>query len=200
MRLLLAFVAAIWLQTPVEAQQVTGGPIQQIEQCVTKIGPDVLTFTFYQPLKSRNQFCEEIPETGPTIIVIDSMQDELRDMTIELRLIKATGNIDSEMVWNAKSLEAYLPPAKFNTGTLTYEHNFLERGSYIAFIRAKDQNGSKEYNATFEFTVGETSIRELIATSFLSISALGGFWLWYRRKFANPHIKKASRTYHRGER
>jgi hypothetical protein len=97
MRLLLAFVAAISLQTPVEAQQITGGPIQQVEQCVAKIGPDVLTFTFYQPLKSRNQFCEEIPETGPTIIVIDSMQDELRDMTIELRLIKATGSMDSEM-------------------------------------------------------------------------------------------------------
>ncbi|MEK8092136.1 hypothetical protein WOC76_06320 [Methylocystis sp. IM3] len=192
MRLLLAFVAAISLQAPVEAQQVTGGPIQQVEQCVARIGPDVLTFAFYQPLRSRNQFCEEIPETGPTIIVVDSMQDELRDMTIELRLIKATGSIDGEMTWNEKSLEAYLPPTKFNSGTLTYEHNFLERGKYVALIRARDENGSKEYNATFEFTVGETSIRELIATSFLSISALGGFWLWYRRKFGYAHPNRGS--------
>jgi hypothetical protein len=95
--------------------------------------------------------------------------------------------MDSEMVLDERSLEAYLPPAKFSTGTLTYEHNFLERGSYIALIRAKDQNGSKEYNATFGFTVGETSIRELIATSFLSISGFGGFWLWYRKKFNHAH-------------
>ncbi|RTL80508.1 MAG: hypothetical protein EKK29_19115 [Hyphomicrobiales bacterium] len=192
MRLLFAFVATIWVQTPVEAQQVTGGPIQQVEQCVSKIGPDVLTFTFYQPLKSRNQFCQEIPETGPTIIVIDSMQDELRDMTIELRLIKATGSIDSEMMWNEKSVEASLPPTKFNSGTITYEHNFLERGKYAVLIRAKGENGSKEYNSTFEFTVGETWIRELIATSFLSISALGGFSLWYRRKFSYTHPNRDS--------
>jgi hypothetical protein len=192
MRALLAFVTAMWLNTAIQAQQVTGGPIQQVQQCVTKIGPNVLTFTFYQPLKSRNQFCEEIPETGPTIIVIDSMQDELRDMTMELRVMKSAGNADIEMVETNQSVEVNLPPAKFTSGTLTYEHNFSERGSYIAFVRAKGPNGSKEYNATFAFTVGETSVRELVATLFLTVSAFGGFWLWYRRKFVCAHQNRGS--------
>lgn len=182
MRLLIAFVAAVALTTRAQAQQVTGGPIQQIQQCVTKIGPNTLSFTFYQPLKSRNQFCEEVPEIGPTVIVIDSMQDELRDMTMELRVMKAA-EADVDAAENGQIVEAYLPPATFKSGTIQYEHNFLERGNYVAFVRARGQNGSKEYNATFTFSVGETSRRELIATSFLTVSALVGFWLWFRQKF-----------------
>jgi hypothetical protein len=183
MRLLLILVAALGLNTRVEAQQRTGGgPIQKVEQCVTKIGPNTLTFTFYQPLKSRGQFCEEVPEVGPTIIVIDSMQDELRDMTMELRLVKTT-EIDDEPAENGQVVEAHLPPAKFRSGTIEYEHDFAERGNYVAFIKARDAEGLKEYNASFAFSVGETSRRELIATSFLTVSALGGFSLWYKKKF-----------------
>lgn len=181
MRLLLVLFTALGLGARVEAQQVTGGPIQQVEQCVTKLGPNTLTFTFYQPLKSRDQFCEEVPELGPTIIVIDSMQDELRDMTMELRVVKA---YEADAVENEQILEAHLPPAKFRSGTIEYEHNFSENGNYVALVRARDPDGLKEYNATFAFSVGETSKREFITTTFLTISALGGFWLWYRRKFS----------------
>ncbi|NBT22005.1 MAG: hypothetical protein EBT19_02550 [Methylocystaceae bacterium] len=182
MRVLLVFVAAVGLTTRVQAQQVTGGPIQQVEQCIAKLGPNTLAFTFYQPRKSRDQFCEEVPEVGPTIIVIDSMQDELRDMALELRVLKAAELDGAE---KEQIVEAYLPPTIFRSGTIEYEHNFLERGNYVALIRARDQDGSKEYNATFGFSVGESSKREWVATSFLTVSALGGFWLWFRRRFGS---------------
>ena len=52
-------------------------------QCVMKIGPDTMTFTGYQPQKSREQFCDDIPDVGPTIIVLDAQQDELRDMALK---------------------------------------------------------------------------------------------------------------------
>lgn len=180
MRLLIAFVAAVALTMQVHAQQVTGGPI-------------TLAFTFYQPLKSRSQFCEEVPELGPTIIVIDSMQDELRDMMMELRVMKIV-KADVDAVENGQIVEAYLPPATFKSGTIQCEHNFLERGNYVALVRATGQNGSKEYNATFAFSVGETSKREWIATSFLTVCALGGFWLWFRRKSSGQRHDNVERT------
>ena len=37
-------------------------------QCIMKIGPDTMTFTGYQPQKSREQFCDDIPDVGSTII------------------------------------------------------------------------------------------------------------------------------------
>jgi hypothetical protein len=182
MRLLLVVIVVAGLTARVQAQQVTGGPIQQVHPCVVKIGPNTLNFSFYQPLKSRDQFCEDVPEVGPTIIVIDSMQDELRDMTMELRVLKGVGG-DGEAGTDGQTVEAYLPPAQFQSGTIQYLHDFSERGNYVALVRARDQDGSKEYNGSFSFSVGEASKRDLIATSFLTASALGAFWLWFRRKF-----------------
>jgi hypothetical protein len=183
MRLLLALLASLGLIARVEAQQRTGGgPIQKVDQCITKIGPNILTLSFYQPRMSRSQFCEEIPELGPTIIVIDSMQDEMRDMTMELRVVKA-GKMGRDAIENEQILEVRVPPRKFQSGTITYEHNFLEKGSYVALIRARDTGGFKEYNATFAFSVGETSTRNFVATSFLTVCSLCGFWLWYRGRF-----------------
>ena len=59
-----------------------------------KIGPDTMTFTGYQPLKSREQFCDDIPDAGPTIITLDAQQDELRDMNLEMRVLRDVGQKD----------------------------------------------------------------------------------------------------------
>ena len=63
-------------------------------QCIMKIGPDTMTFTGYQPQKSREQFCDDIPDVGPTIIVLDAQQDELRDMALEIRILRNVGQKD----------------------------------------------------------------------------------------------------------
>jgi len=73
-----------------EAQAHGGVSIDQ-GQCVMKIGPDTMTFTGYQPQKSREQFCDDIPDFGPTIIVLDAQQDELRDMTLDIRVLRNVG-------------------------------------------------------------------------------------------------------------
>ena len=62
-------------------------------QCLMKIGPDTMSFTGYQPLKSREQFCDDIPDAGPTIITLDAQQDGLRDMNLEMRVLRDVGRV-----------------------------------------------------------------------------------------------------------
>ena len=98
-------------------------------QCIMKIGPDTMTFTGYQPLKSREQFCDDIPDAGPTIIVLDAQQDELRDMNLEIRILRNVGQKDDNENLEANT-EIYVAPKKYKTGTLNFEYNFVKTGQF----------------------------------------------------------------------
>ena len=139
MRLFFILLAAIGLIARADAQAVRRDSVkafQKVRECSAQMGPNVITFTFYQPTQSRDQFCEDVPETGSTTIVVDTMQDELRDMMVEIRIIEAAPN-GNESAPN----EAYLPPAQFQTGVIQLEHDFKEKGDYVALVRARSEDG-----------------------------------------------------------
>jgi hypothetical protein len=177
MRLLFILVAAIGLIARADAQAVrrdSAKAFQKVRECSAQMGPDVITFSFYQPTQSRSQFCEDIPETGPTTIVIDTLQDELRDMMVEIRIVEADPKGDE----NAAPNEAYLPPAQFRTGVIQLEHDFKKKGDFVALVRARSADGRKEYNARFAFSVGEEFLRDWTAVAIATgvALALGAGW------------------------
>lgn len=148
-------------------------------QCLMKIGPDTMSFTGYQPLKSREQFCDDIPDAGPTIITLDAQQDELRDMLLEMRVLRDVGQKDDSENLEANT-EYYSPPKKYKTGTLTFDHNFQNEGKYIGIVKARSDDGSKEYVARFPFSVGLTASRDITVFIVLGTAAAVAFGLWYR--------------------
>ena len=181
MRFLFILVAAIGLVARADAQAVrrdSAKAFQKVRECSAQMGPNVITFSFYQPTQSRSQFCEDVPETGPTIIVVDTMQDELRDMMVEMRIVKEMDSTEQE---SAALAEAYLPPARFQTGVIQLEHDFRVKGDYVALVRARSEDGRKEYNARFVFSVGEEFQRAwtAIAVATLVVIALGTSWYAY---------------------
>ena len=151
-------------------------------QCLMKLGPDTMTFTGYQPQKSREQFCDDIPDAGPTIITLDAQQDELRDMNLEMRVVRDVGQKDDTENLEANT-EYYSPPKKYKSGTLTFEHVFPQEGKFIGLVKAKSDDGAKEYVARFPFSVGLTQTREITIAVFFGVLALVGFGLWYRHQF-----------------
>lgn len=190
MRLLLILIAAIGLVARADAQAVrrdSAKAFQKVRECAAQMGPNVITFSFYQPTQSRSQFCEDIPETGPTTIVVDTMQDELRDMRVELRIVEADPNGDDE----AAPTEAYLPPAQFATGVIQLEHDFKRQGNYVALVRARSADGRKEYNARFAFSVGEEFLRDWIAIAIATIVVLTLGAGWYAHAFDKRSSKKS---------
>jgi len=151
-------------------------------QCLMKIGPDTMTFTGYQPIKSREQFCDDIPDAGPTIITLDAQQDELRDMNLEMRVVRDVGQKDPGENAEANT-EYYSAPKKYRTGTLTFDHNFPVQGKFIGVVTAKSDDGSKEYKAVFPFAVGLTQTKDITIAVFFAGIALVGFGLWYKKQF-----------------
>lgn len=179
------FLVALILATAgfVAQAQAHGGVSINEGQCVMKIGPDTMNFTGYQPLKSRDQFCDDIPDFGPTIIVLDAVQDELRDMALEIRILRDVGQAnDNDNL--EQNTETYVAPKKYKTGTLNFEYNFPKKGKFIGLVKARNDDGSKEYVSRFPFSVGETAGRDLTVALFGAAVVAGCFGIWLKKSFA----------------
>jgi len=157
-------------------------------QCLMKLGPDTMSFTGYQPLKSREQFCDDIPDAGPTIITLDAQQDELRDMNLEMRVLRDVGQKDDDENLEANT-EYFSPPKKYKTGTLTFDHNFPVEGKFIGIVKAKSDDGSKEYVARFPFSVGLTQTKNMTIAIFFGLFGVAAFGLWYKSQFIDKKKK-----------
>jgi hypothetical protein len=109
-------------------------------------------FTGYQPDNSRNkEFCEDIPATGRTVVVLDYMEDALRPLTTEIRVIRDTG---SEQDLQAITV-LHLPPKVYPAGSINFEYSFDKPGKFIGLVTVGDKQNSV---SRFPFSVGETKI------------------------------------------
>lgn len=167
-----------------------GGVSLEQGQCIMKIGPDTMSFTGYQPNKSRDQFCDDIPDIGPTIIVLDAQQDELRDMALEIRILRNVGQKNDNENMEANT-EFYVAPKVYKSGTLNFEYTFANKGNYIGLVKARNADGSKEYVSRFPFAVGQTAGNEMTIAIFFAVLALAGFGLWYKHVFIDAKKKTA---------
>ncbi|WP_205754937.1 hypothetical protein [Azoarcus sp. DD4] len=109
-------------------------------------------FTGYQPeATGTKEFCEDIPETGHTVVALDAIDEQLRHLPIEVRIIRDTGdesNIDAVTV-------LHLKPKTYPTGSLSLEHDFPQPGRFVGLVTAV---GDKEtYVSRFPFSVASTS-------------------------------------------
>src|SRR5258705_4420405 len=64
-----------------------GGVSVENDMCKLRVGPYQMHFTGYQPISAPEvEVCEDIPKTGQTIIVLDYIDEKLRDLPVEVRL------------------------------------------------------------------------------------------------------------------
>lgn len=139
-----------------------GGVSIEDDRCVLKLGGYLMHFTGYQPQQTGAQeFCEDIPITGLAVIVLDAVDDALRDMPIEVRVLRDVQNLGNgaqvQDLGDAAAIEAatiaHLPAATHATGSLTLQYAFSEPGRYIGYVHARPAVGD-EVTAVFPFAVG----------------------------------------------
>ncbi|MGH7147678.1 MAG: hypothetical protein ACREIJ_07250 [Nitrospiraceae bacterium] len=146
--------------------QAHGGLALAEDMCRLTIGPYNMHFTGYQPDNSRNtEFCEDIPGTGRTIVVLDYMEDALRPLPTEVRIIRDTG---SEQDLQAITV-LHLPPKVYLAGTVNFEYNFDKPGKFVGLVTVGD---NAKLVSRFPFSVGETKI--WLPPSYLLIAFAGG--------------------------
>ncbi|HUB65765.1 MAG TPA: hypothetical protein VL996_15180 [Methylocella sp.] len=185
---------AAWLLAMVlltSAAYAHGGVGMVDNRCVLRIGPDIMFFTGYQPQNSRDEFCDDIPSVGQTVVALDMQDTELRSMLTEIRIIRDNGThtrmnglpflndaeLASKEVLDPVTI-TYLPPKKYPTGTLTFEHTFPENGKFIGIVTVENDHGQK-YVSQFPFAVGQSLSRSIgIYAAMILVLAAGIYGLW----------------------
>lgn len=130
-----------------------GGLAMAEDMCKLTVGPYTMHFTGYQPESSQEQeFCEDIPNTGRTVVALDYIDDALRPLTTEVRIIRDTGaepgaegNLDEITVM-------HIPPEVYSSGSITFEHTFPAEGNFVGLVTVHD-NGT-DHLSRFPFAVG----------------------------------------------
>lgn len=129
-----------------------GGLSMEKDMCKLRLGPYFMHFTGYQPEGSNEkEFCEDIPATGRTIIVLDDVEHALRETPIEFRIVRDTG---TDKVDEANTV-IHVPSKVYPTGSLALEYNFDAAGKYIGIVTLADK---EQHVSLFPFSVGASGI------------------------------------------
>ena len=110
-------------------------------------------FTGYQPEATQEkEFCEDIPATGRTVVALDYIEEALRPLPTEVRIIRDTGDPGKEP-GNLDTLTILHIPAKiYPNGSINFEYDFMQPGKFVGLVTVGDK---QEYVSRFPFSVGE---------------------------------------------
>jgi hypothetical protein len=155
----------IWLAASLTPtiSQAGGGVALQDDVCIIKIDFYSAHFTAYQTDTSGSeQFCEDLPDTGMTIFVLDYLHNSLKEVPVDFRIIKdATGLGQFAKLEHVQALDDieqhtvfYRRPSIEVDGSYTVEHKFDAPGNYIGIVSAGHPSNDKTYYAVFPFSVG----------------------------------------------
>lgn len=129
-----------------------GGLSMAEDMCKLTVGPYMMHFSGYQPESTQEkQFCEDIPATGQTIVVLDYIEQELRSLPAEVRIIRDTGaadNPEAETVF-------HLPAKVYPNGSIDFRYTFDKPGKFVGLVSVGEK---MEHVSRFPFSVGEPKV------------------------------------------
>lgn len=166
-----------------------GGLAMDEDKCKLRVGRYTMHFVGYQPESPSGprEFCEDIPEIGHTIVVLDYLNDELRDLPTEVRIIKDTGG--------QAALEditvLHIPPKVYASGSLNFELNFHEPGKFVGLVSV-GENDSKMVSR-FPFSVGRSN-GWLMLTAGAFLTAIAALVLYRFALHRRDKAAAAART------
>lgn len=166
-----------------------GAVVGEPGSCMIEFGIYTAHFTIYQTdSRGNTEFCEDLPDTGRTMFVMDYLHGDLDSVPVDFRIIRDTEDWGIFARWeNIRQIEDidsrtvyHQPGASRPDRRLTVEHDFTEPGAYIGIVTAPHPSKDLEYHAVFPFRVGK--VNWLIpALALLFPAALAGWW-WNRHR------------------
>jgi hypothetical protein len=145
-------LVALFANTAVYAH---GGVSIEFDTCVLKIGSYRIHLTGYQPETAMGEeFCEDIPKTGNAIIVLDYVENQLRDMMAGVRVIEKESWTAAQSPSGDDQAKTVLdiPPKLYRAGSVKIERRFDKPGYFVGFLTA--EKGQEKLVSRFTFSVG----------------------------------------------
>jgi hypothetical protein len=171
---LLGLILALGI--PFSAQvQAHGGLSLADDVCKLTIGPYTMHFTGYQPdATQEKEFCEDIPATGRTVVALDYIEEALRPLPTEVRIIRDTGAGDQ--AGNEANLDEitilHIPAKVYPNGSINFEYNFPQPGKFVGLVTVSNK---ETHVSRFPFSVGEpkgTSPYLIVAIAAVIVGAV----------------------------
>ena len=194
-RAVLGLVLAVF---PAAGTFAGGGLVLEDDVCIIRIDFYSAHFTAYQPNTSGNkQFCQDLPDTGETIFVLDYLHQSLKEVPVDFRIIRnVTGQGRFAKLKHVAEIEDieqhtvfYQPPVIRTDASFKVEHDFSEEGAYIGIVSAGHPSTDMIYTAVFPFEVGSSFSPYLMALVLL----LAGAVLFFARRFTRSRRASAER-------
>ena len=167
-----------------------GGVMLENDTCIIIVGFYRAHFTAYQPAtRGDEEFCEDLPDVGETVFVLDYLHDSMKDVPVDFRIIRdATGLGDFARIEDVRALGDlapltvfYRPPSVEPDASYRVSHDFAAPGHFVGIVTAGHPTKDKTYTAVFPFSVGLDGFPYLWLTAglglVLGVAALAWFWL-----------------------
>ena len=143
-----------------------GGASVDTDQCRVQIGSHLVHFTAYQPqLTGTTEYCNAIPEVGPTTVVFDYEGKALRNMTVEFEITKEP---EGTRIF-------YQPPSTHANGTFNANVNFTEAGKYRVHITLVNEGQKVDEHIGFNVGAGASGVPTSNIVVILTLLVAGGY-------------------------
>lgn len=159
--------------------------------CVRRIGGNMIHFSAYQPqYEPKAQYCTEIPEVGDTFLVVDLVDQSLRNLPLGVRIIRGQGEGGKE---EDDQTVAYWKPVSHPDGVVRGEAN-LEKGLYKLIITAEGLSPSYyllrvqqvDYSKIGRKAVGPLMVLLVLALVGYEFSKSGRWRRWWASRRTAP--------------
>ncbi|MEQ8858582.1 MAG: hypothetical protein RIC56_08040 [Pseudomonadales bacterium] len=173
-----------------------GGVMLQNDTCIITIGFYTAHFTAYQPqTRGDEEFCEDLPDIGEAVFVLDYLHDSLKDVPVDFRIIenatglgtyagpsdiRALGDLDTFTVF-------YRPPTVEADASYQISHVFETPGDYVGIVTAGHPSNDKTFVAFFPFSVGVGGFPYVWVIPALAVLFAGVVAFFWLRPRSRPH-------------
>ena len=122
-----AFVLVMVLHAGVAGAH--GKVAMEQDSCMRRAGDSMVHLSAYQPqLEPKAHYCTEIPSGGETFLVIDLVDQALRDMPVGIRIVRGTSETDETI--------KIIKPIHHPDGVVG-EKVYLDQGHYTVIIKGE---------------------------------------------------------------
>jgi len=152
--------------------------------CVIQIGFYRAHFKIFQPDTSQaEEFCEDIPDFGESIFVMEYLHQGLGAVPIDFRIIKNVTGLglfagldDVEAISDIEAATVFYQEPVIESEVFTVIHEFQDSGDYIGIVSARHPETDQLYTAVFPFKVGYTRFGLLPLFILLGILTQAAYW------------------------
>ncbi|MEY4641666.1 MAG: hypothetical protein RLZZ227_1660 [Pseudomonadota bacterium] len=165
--------------------QAHGSVTAEGDLCLIRIGFYTAHFKVFQPQSSgAREYCEDLPEAGESVFIMDYVHQGLGQAPIEFRIIRDTTGLgrfarlaDVLRLGDLEPLTVFHQAPVLEPGVFTALHAFAEEGAFLGVVSVRHPETGELYQAIFPFSVGARDWGLLPLFAALALLAQGGYWV-----------------------